>query len=336
MSFEVLKPGLLSTFQDMGRLQHQRLGIPVAGALDVNAHRLANLLVGNEPNAATLEMNLFPPTLKSNSACCVAFSGADMGVLVNDCKVPMNRPVVLRSQDVISFDRCVDGARTYMAVYGGFEISTVFDSASTYLRSAIGGFDGRALKRGDVVAINTPLKDIDLSALAQDLWAIKIYLKSSLVRKKVSKLRIIKSAQWDDFTPESRANLLTQPFQVTPVSDRMGFRLSGPVLKLSQPRQMISESVVFGTIQVPVGGQAIILMADRQPTGGYPKIGYVASVDQPVLAQLSPGDALTFALIEIAEAQQLDAKREQDFVDLHTQLHPIRELLQNATGRMND
>jgi len=332
MSFEVLKPGLLSTFQDLGRLQHQRLGIPVAGALDVNAHRLANLLVGNGAEMATLEMNLFPPTLKAHASCCVAFSGADMGPVVNDCQVPMNRPVVLRAGDEISFGTRTDGARIYMAVHGGFQLNSVFDSASTYLRSGIGGFQGRALKRGDVVDIHEPLSDIDLSVLAQELWDVKIYLKSSLVKKKTPKLRIIKSAQWDEFTPESRADLITQPFKVTPVSDRMGFRLEGPTLKLSQPRQMISESVVFGTIQVPVGGQAIILMADRQPTGGYPKIAYVASVDQPLLAQLSPGDTFTFSLIDIAEAQKLDAKREQDFAELQHQLQPIEDLLKHAAG----
>lgn len=330
MSFEVLKPGLLSTFQDLGRLQHQRLGIPVAGALDINSHRLANLLVGNEVEVATLEINLFPPTLRVNAPCCVAFTGADMGPLVNDFKVPMNRPLVLRPSDVISFGPHRDGTRTYMSVHGGFQVNEVLDSASTYLRSAIGGFNGRALKRGDVIHIHAWLNDVDLGALAQELWDVKVYFKSSLVRRRQPKLRIIKSAQWDDFTPESRANLITQPFRVTPVSDRMGFRLEGPELKLSQPRQMISESVVFGTIQVPVGGQAIILMADRQPTGGYPKIAYVASVDHPVLAQLAPGDTFTFSLIDIAQAQQLDARRELDLVELQSQLQPIRHLLSEA------
>jgi allophanate hydrolase subunit 2 len=166
--------------------------------------------------------------------------------------------------------------------------------------------------------------------LAQELWDVKIYLKSSLVKKTYPKLRIIKSAQWEEFTPESRADLITKPFKVTPISDRMGFRLEGPTLKLTQPRQMISESVVFGTIQVPVGGQAIILMADRQPTGGYPKIAYVASVDQPLLAQLSPGDSFTFSLIDIAEAQRLDARREQDFIQLQSQLQSIGHVLKNA------
>lgn len=332
MSFEILKPGLLSTFQDLGRLQHQRWGVPVAGALDVNAHRLANVLVGNPPHVATLEMNLFPPTIKVGQPCCIAFAGANVSPLVNDLKVPMNRPVVLRAHDVISFGPRVDGARAYMAVHGGFLLNAVLDSTSTYLRSAIGGLNGRALKKGDVVPIHKPFTGVDLDTLAQELWGIKFTLKSSLVRKNVSKLRIIKSAQWDDFTPESRASLITQPFKVTPVSDRMGFRLEGPPLKLSQPRQMISESVVFGTIQVPVGGQAIILMADRQTTGGYPKIAYVASVDHPALAQMAPGDVFSFSLVDIAEAQLLDAKREKDMADLQGQLQPFGQLLNAAAA----
>lgn len=332
MSFEVLKSGLLSTFQDLGRLQHQRWGIPVAGALDINAHRLANLLVGNRPQMATLEMNLFPPTLKVVQSCCIALTGAHVSPLVNDSKAPMHRPIVLRSGDVISFGPRLDGARAYMAVHGGFQLDSVLDSASTYLRSAIGGFDGRALKKGDVFQIHKPLHNVDLDALAQELWDIKFSLKSSVIRKDVSRLRVIKSAQWDDFTPESRANLITQTFKVTPVSDRMGFRLEGPPLRLSQPRQMISESVVFGTIQVPVGGQAIILMADRQTTGGYPKIGYVASVDHPALAQMAPGDVFTFGLIDVAEAQMLDARRERAFADLALQLQPFGRLLNAAVA----
>lgn len=332
MSFEVLKSGLLSTFQDLGRLQHQRWGIPVAGALDINAHRLANLLVGNRPQMATLEMNLFPPTLKVVQSCCIALTGAHVSPLVNDSKAPMHRPIVLRSGDVISFGPRLDGARAYMAVHGGFQLDSVLDSASTYLRSAIGGFDGRALKKGDVFQIHKPLHNVDLDALAQELWDIKFSLKSSVIRKDVSRLRVIKSAQWDDFTPESRANLITQTFKVTPVSDRMGFRLEGPPLRLSQPRQMISESVVFGTIQVPVGGQAIILMADRQTTGGYPKIGYVASVDHPALAQMAPGDVFTFGLIDVAEAQMLDARRERAFADLALQLQPFSRLLNAAVA----
>jgi biotin-dependent carboxylase-like uncharacterized protein len=215
-------------------------------------------------------------------------------------------------------------------VHGGFRLPTVFGSSSTYLRSAIGGFHGRALKQKDVIEINRTLKTSDLELLAQKIWDQKIYLPASLATLSGARVRIIKSAQWDDFTVESRANILTETFKVTPVSDRMGYRLEGPELKLSQPRQMISESVVFGTIQVPVSGQAIILLADRQTTGGYPKIAYVASIDQPLLAQMLPGDAFNFSLIDIAEAQKLDLKREQAFDALERQLEPIRRLLQEA------
>ncbi len=331
MSFEVIKPGLMSTFQDLGRLNHQSLGIPVAGALDSNAHRISNLLVGNPVDLATLEITLMGPTLKVATACCVAISGADLSPAVNGFAVTMNRPLVLRTGDVLSFGERKSGARAYLAVHGGFCLNSMFGSTSTYLRSEIGGFQGRALKTRDVIEINRPFNGQDLELLALKLWDIKVYLRSSLVRLNRSKIRIIKSAQWSDFTPESKANMLTETFKVTPVSDRMGYRLQGPDLKLAQPRQMISESVVFGTIQVPVGGQAIILMADRQTTGGYPKIAYVASVDHPLLAQMMPGDTFAFSLIDIAQAQLLDLKHEQDLQDLAFQLNPVKQYLEEAS-----
>jgi biotin-dependent carboxylase-like uncharacterized protein len=336
MSFEVLKAGLLSTFQDNGRMNHQSLGIPVAGALDSNAHRIANLLVGNTSDLATLEITLIGPTLKFGTPCCIALSGADLSPAVNGFSVPMNRPLVMRRGDILTFGQRKSGARAYMAVHGGYRLDKMFSSTSTYLRSAIGGFKGRALKINDVITLNTSITDSDLELLALNLWNIKVYLHASLNRFNHSKVRIIKSAQWNDFTPESQANILTETFKVTPVSDRMGYRLQGPELRLSAPRQMISESVVFGTIQVPVGGQAIILMADRQTTGGYPKIAYVVSVDLPLLAQMMPGDTFSFSLIDIAKAQQLDLKHELDLQDLARQIHPVKTCLEQAAAHFSE
>ena len=331
MSFEVLKAGLMSTFQDNGRMNHQSLGIPVAGALDSNSHRIANLLVGNASDLATLEITLIGPTLKVGSPCCIALSGADLSPAVNGFSAPMNRPLVLRRGDILTFGERKSGARAYMAVHGGYRLNKMFSSTSTYLRSAIGGFKGRALKVNDVITLNKSIAEADLELLALNLWNIKVYLRASLIKSNHSKIRIIKSAQWNDFTPVSQANILTETFKVTPVSDRMGYRLQGPELKLSAPRQMISESVVFGTIQVPVGGQAIILMADRQTTGGYPKIAYVVSVDQPLLAQMLPGDSFGFSLIDIAQAQQLDLKHELDLQDLGHQLQTVKTYLEQAS-----
>lgn len=331
MSIEIIKPGMLTTFQDLGRQQYQSLGIPVAGALDVNAHRVANLLVGNNVNEATLEVTVIGPKIKFNKPCCIAVSGADLTPAVNGYAVSMNRPLVIRPGDILSFGERSHGARAYIAIHGGFALKPVLGSMSTYLRSAIGGLDGRALRPGDEVQFKKFLDEVDLENLALDLWAIKYCMPASLVKSNRSELRIIKSAQWEDFSTESRVNILTESFKVTPVSDRMGYRLEGPQLKLKAPRQMISESVLFGTIQVPVGGQAIILMADRQTTGGYPKIAYVASIDHPLLAQMMPGDRFTFKLIEIGDAQSLDYKREQDFVALSKQTGQFKKLLDEAS-----
>lgn len=331
MSFRVIKPGMLSTFQDLGRTDFQHLGIPVAGAMDQSAHKLANLLVGNPISMATLEMTLLGATLVAEEACCIAITGADMHPTINAFPVARHRPLVMRPGDSLAFGACQSGARTYLAVHGGFALTSMFGSASTYLRSAIGGFHGRSLQRGDVIDLCRPICTDDLEGLAQELWDVRIYLKSTLVSRHRPRVRVIKSQQWQDFTLQSRTAFLDDAFTVTPVSDRMGYRLAGPDLKLSVPRQMISESVVFGTIQVPVGGQAIVLMADRQTTGGYPKLAYVASIDLPVLAQMAPGASFHFELIELAPAQELDALREAAFRDLQGHLRPIQLLLADAT-----
>jgi allophanate hydrolase subunit 2 len=162
-----------------------------------------------------------------------------------------------------------------------------------------------------------------------DLWAIKLYLPGIIAEPNRTRVRLIKGQQWNEFTAESCAALLTEPYRVSPDSERMGYRLQGPALLMTTPRQMISEATTFGTIQVPAGGQPIVLMADRQTTGGYPKIAYVASVDLPCLAQMGPGDAVSFKAITLEQAQELDIARAQAFATLAQSLQPVRTLLLN-------
>jgi allophanate hydrolase subunit 2 len=162
-----------------------------------------------------------------------------------------------------------------------------------------------------------------------DLWSLKIYLPAALAESRQAFVRLIKGQQWDEFTPESCAALLTEHYRVSPDSERMGYRLQGAQLLMTTPRQMISEGTTFGTIQVPAGGQPIILMADRQTTGGYPKMAYVASVDLPRLAQMGPGDMVSFKAISLQQAQALDVARAQAFATLADALQPLRNLLLN-------
>jgi biotin-dependent carboxylase-like uncharacterized protein len=323
----VIKPGMLSSFQDAGRHGHQPLGISVVGAMDQRAHRLANILVGNDAQTASLEITLTGPTLKFKEPCCIALSGADLSATLNGQTVALNRPLIVRPQDELAFGARKHGTRCYLAVHGGFALTPVLGSTSTYLRSHFGGWHGRALQKGDEIALARPLKNKSLEAVAMELWAIKIYLPAAIADSSRQRIRLIKSALWNEFTPESCVALLTETFRVSSDSERMGYRLTGTPLLMSKPRQLLSEATTFGTIQVPAGGQPIILMADRQTTGGYPKMAYVATVDLPLLAQRAPGDALKFEAITLERAQELDAARERAWQALSQTVKPIQDLL---------
>lgn len=334
MTIRILKPGMLSSFQDEGRTGHQPLGVSVVGAMDQRAHRLANTLVGNVTDLASLEITITGPTLQFTQACCIALCGADLSPTLNGKPIAMNRPLIIRPQDELQFGARKHGTRAYLAVHGGFSIPDVLGSQSTYLRSHFGGWHGRALKRGDEIPLQRPLKEIGkdgngLEALALALWSVKLYLPGVISGSTRARIRLIKSQQWDEFTPASREALLTQPYRISPDSERMGYRLQGPDILMSKPRQMISEATTFGTIQVPAGGQPIVLMADRQTTGGYPKIAYVATVDLPLLAQMGPGDIMQFELVSLEAAQALDTARTRAFIDLAQALAPVRTLLLN-------
>lgn len=328
MSIKVLKPGMLSTFQDLGRHGSQHLGIPVAGAMDPVAHRLANLLVGNEQDCATLEITLAGPLLCFESACVIALTGADLGASLNGRPLPQNRPVAVRAGDLLAFGARGFGTRAYLAVRGGCLLDSLMGSDSTYLRSGFGGYKGRALAKGDTVMLRRPLRlsDAAVDALHDALWEVPVYLPALIGMTARASVRVLEGAQWEAFTGESREAFLSERFRISPQSERMGYRLKGPTLAMAEPRQQLSEAISFGTIQVPAGGDPIVLMADRQTTGGYPKIAQVAQVDLPVLAQLGPGDTVRFEAIALADAQALDRRREQAFGRLRDSLQPLRDL----------
>ncbi|CAJ50707.1 biotin-dependent carboxyltransferase family protein [Bordetella avium] len=329
MSITVLKPGMLSTFQDEGRYGYQHQGIPVAGAMDESAHQLANMLAGNSARPATLEITLSGPMLRFDEPACFAITGADLSATLNGRALPLCRPLIARAGSVLAFGKPVQGARAYLAVYGGFALTPVMRSGSTYLRSGFGGLQGRALRKDDRIGLARRLRTDALDALAQTLWAKRIYLPATLRSSPREQIRVLPGPHWAEFTERTHHEFLHQAFRITPQSDRMGFRLQGPPLLMDQPRQILSEATCFGTIQVPAGGEAIVLMADRQTTGGYPKLAQVASIDLPALAQRLPGDTLRFAPIALEEAQALDAGRARAFAALHDSLQPLRdELLQ--------
>jgi len=339
MSLLVKKPGLLSSFQDLGRWGSQHLGVSVTGAMDTLAHQMANLIAGNTEDFATLEITLIGPTLVFDQACCICLTGADMGARLNGRSVPRYRPLIVREQDTLTLQNSLEGARAYLAVYGGFDLPVVMGSQSTYLRAGFGGWHGRAIKRDDMIGIKQPLLAADkcLDDLSHHLADHYIYLPSILGQHTGRKglVRLTRSTQWKEFTPQSCVAMLGTDWRVSTDSERMGYRLEGPKLALSTPKQMISEATSFGTIQVPSAGQPIVLMADRQTSGGYPKIGTVASIDLPILAQKKPGDSIRFTPIDVAHAEKLDKGRLDALEELKVSLASVRQSIAQLSPQSN-
>jgi biotin-dependent carboxylase-like uncharacterized protein len=319
MTIRVLKPGPLSSLQDLGRVGYQRFGVIVSGAMDEWSHRVANLLAGNRADEATLEITLMGPSLAFERTALVAIVGADLSPRIGELPVPMNRPVLVREGSQLDFGRRAFGCRAYLAVHGGFAVEPVMGSRSTYLRAGFGGFEGRALRKGDLL----PLGDGDPRAVYSSLGrrlgsggdafvsppedAIAALTHPATGPRA---LRAVEGQQWDAFTEEARTRFLNAEFRVNANSDRMGYRLEGPALTLRSPLEMISEGVAFGTVQVPPDGNPIVLMADRQTAGGYPKIAAVAGVDLPLLAQTVPQQGVRFELVALEDAQRLYLERE--------------------------
>ena len=312
----VLRPGLLTTLQDAGRHGLQHLGIVPCGAMDPVALQLANGLVGNNAQAGTLEITVLGPELVFDVETLVAICGADMEVVLDGRPAPLNRPFLVEKGAKLHARRVLLGSRAYLAVAGGIAVPQVLGSRSTYLPAKFGGLEGRALRAGDV---------LPLAADAQAL-AIKRYLKLSRKEEK----RGVRTVAWSVpaltlperepivvhamegrhhgmFDAASQRAFFDATWKVSPDSNRMGFRLSGPALARADSAEILSEPTCLGTVQVPANGTPIALMADHQTTGGYPKIAEIAAADVPRLAQLSPGGSVQFARCTLEQARELRA-----------------------------
>jgi len=317
----VLHPGQLATVQDGGRRGHQEEGIPVAGAMDELSLRVANMLVGNDEGAAGLELTLVGPTLRFDEQALIALAGADLGMTADGTQLPLWRPICVAGGTTLSATSAVRGCRGYLAVAGGIDVPAVLGSRSTYVRAALGGVNGRALKRGDMLAIGTQselsrriassvMESRGGGRVAVGRWGASAALIPFLTTAAV--IRVIEGERAHLLTAESVERLWSTEFRVGAQSDRMGYRLEGGSLELTTPTELLSEGVTFGTVQLPPGGSPIVLMVDRQTTGGYPRIGEVASVDLPLLAQLKAGDRLRFRPVSLDEAQRLYLAREDN------------------------
>lgn len=309
-ALEVMDGGLLTTVQDLGRTGCQRYGVPVAGAADAAALRAANLLVGNDPGAAALECTVTGPTLNVLRSVAVSICGADLGAVLNRgdlglWSVPPNSSFLARAGNVLSFDGRSAGCRAYLAVAGGLGVPKLLGSRSTYLASALGGYQGRPLRRGDILtALATQKK-----ATPGRRWPVALFSES-----KPTRLRIVFGLQEEAFTKKAKETFLASEYVVAPSSDRMGCRLEGPRLRHCGPSEITTDGMVLGAVQVPPDGQPIAMLADRATTGGYPKIGTIIGADIPRLAQLVPGDPLRFEAVDLDEARKalFAARREEE------------------------
>lgn len=308
----VLKPGRQSSVQDMGRVGYRHLGVGLSGAMDRLSLAVGNVLVGNPPDAAGLEL-VFPPVrLRFESACAIALTGADCPALLGQAPVGSGRRIAVGAGQTLHLAAARDGIRAYLCVSGGIDVPPVLGSRSTDLQARLGGVGGRALRQGDELAI-APRSDPATRNEAQRNDADPIAAKpfAALLPEMKGVLRITPGPEFDEFDAAARTALLQSAWTVTPQSNRMGCRLLGETLRRSTARQLNSHAVFPGLIQVPPGGAPIVLMAEAQTTGGYPRIASVIDADLWRLAQVPPGGKISFELATRAQAQQAWQKQQR-------------------------
>lgn len=293
-----IKPGLLTTVQDLGRRKYQIYGISASGAMDRLSIRLANILVGNPEHAAVIEAVIMGPELLFNQDGIIALTGANISPSINGRKVSMWKTLYVHDGDLLSFGRVENGCCTYIGVAGGVQVPDVMGSKSTFIRGQYGGLDGKALQRGDTIQIgDPPVKTGKVSGRSIPCRDVPVYYGREEVR-------FIWGPHDYLFTDDAKEVFCSVTYTVSTQSDRMGYRLSGQALSHKKNAEILSDYIAPGAIQVPGNGQPIVLMADCQMSGGYTKIGMVIGVDLPVMAQKKPGDSFRFRPVSIEEAQE--------------------------------
>ena len=295
----VLKPGWLTTVQDLGRYGYQQYGVPVSGAMDRRSFIIANRLVGNRDDEAGLEVTINGPELLFERDAIIAVTGADLSPSVNTIGIPPWTSVRIERGSRLRFGPRCAGARSYLAIAGGIDVPIVLGSRSTHTYSHTGGMQGRALVRGDVLISSMP------SPHMRPTIGRTLPEKLRPVYSTATALRVLPGPQGSAFAEDALARLMSRPYQLSTQSDRMGYRLHGPTIPHAEAREWISEGTAMGALQVPADRQPILLMADRQTTGGYPKIAVVISADLHLAAQVMPGESIAFRTTTLSEAQAL-------------------------------
>ena len=320
MGIRILKAGMLTTVQDLGRTGYQSQGFSVAGVMDVRSFKIANLLLDNPENEAVLEFTLIGPTLEFTSATIIAITGGDFQPTINDEPAPMYTAIYVNKGDVLKFGSAKTGSRGYIAFSSYLDIPVVMGSRCTNLKSKIGGFKGRKLQAGDYIGFRIKRR------------YLRFFLSRKLEQEKFDddsvKVRVVMGPQDSKFSKQGIETFLSAEYTVTSEFDRMGCRLDGAYIAPKESSDIISDGIAFGSIQVPAHGKPIILLADRQTTGGYAKIATVASVDIPKIVQRKTDHKIRFEAITVQEAQKLYLKEQKELDKMRKIIHtPCKEVL---------
>ena len=324
----ILYPGPLSAVQDMGRAGHAAQGYPECGACDKYALALGNLLCGNPETAAAVEMTLAGATVQFEQDAIIALTGAACTPTLSNQPVPLYTPVRVRAGDTLETGAFSAGLRGYLCVQGGIDTPPVLGSRSTDTKCRIGGHDGRALQKGDTLPIGKAPAGYDLNramraarTLAEKPWLLRPRTAHAWLGDQVIPLlRAVPGPQDDAFTPEGLRAFFSGLYAVTPDSNRMGVKLSGPAAETKHGSDILSDGIVEGSVQISANGQPILMLTDHQTTGGYAKIATVIAPDLSAAAQLRPGEAVAFRPVDVQTAVRLCRETAQ-------QLQKIKELI---------
>lgn len=302
MSITIIKPGISSSIQDLGRWGFQQFGVPVGGAMDKVSAALANSICGNEEHEAVIEMTLHGTSILFNERTYCAIVGGGCKVYVDEIELPFNRLMHIPAESIMITKADAAGCRSYLAVAGGLNITKELGSVSTYMPSEIGGIQGRALRTGDIISFKKNKSFIEQSSLINlgknievSQWEVT---GQQSIKDYPASIRVFRGPEFDWFDEKSQANFFNTVYTITAQSNRIGYRLDGGLLSLKEKIEMVSTAVTEGIIQVDHQGNPIILMADAQTIGGYPRIARVCTSDIPMLAQLRPGEKIRLREVE--------------------------------------
>ena len=316
MTVIVERPGFLTTVQDLGRNGYANVGVSAGGALDRHALRVANALVGNSHSTAGLELTYAQTRLKFSDERLIAWCGGNFDVRIDSHVIAPGEPHVVAANAQVVIAAPPGGGRAWLAISGGVDVPLVLGSRSTDLRAGFGGFEGRSLAAGDLLSLGghsaRSVRLIQRLRQPERMWRAPAPWSHTGINKPVV-LRVMRGAIWEEFDERSRAVFLSETFLVTAESDRMGVRFDGPVLTRLKNVDLLSEAVVAGTIQVPPGGNPMLLLGDCQTIGGYPKFAHVITLDLAIAAQLMSGDVVRFRESSLTEAHEFLCSRENEF-----------------------